>query len=321
MKAANKIVMTVTGGFLIVAAALKSHQLLTEPVISKGFWESWAFFVIQIPLEFGLGIWLVCGLFRKVAWLLGTIAFGGFTVVTSHLVLTGASSCGCFGTVQVNPWITLCAIDIPLFVLLLIFRPKDEKFLPPPWPSAQHFFSVAIPTFTFLGILVPVLIFNKPPEQTEKYEVIHPSQWATVKPVNPAAIEANELNKVPAARQWPLLKSIDVADSLRQGIVVALLYHHDCPDCAEAIPQYDKISKEMGSGSTIRFAFIAVPPYGTAEQDPVPADTKCLTGKLDASKKWYFQTPVVVLLQDGAVVKSWEGEAPSLDDILNALGG
>jgi thiol-disulfide isomerase/thioredoxin len=321
MKTVNKIVMAIAGMFLIVAAALKSHQILTEPVISKGFWESWAFFVIQIPLEFGLGIWLVCGLFRKVAWLLGTIAFGGFIIVTSHLALTGASSCGCFGTVHVNPWITLCTIDIPLFIMMLIFRPKDEKFLPPPWPSAKHFFGVAIPTFIFLGILVPVLIFNKPPEQTEKYVVVHPEQWSTAKPVTPAAAEANESDKAPAAQEWPLLKSIDIANSLRQGIVVALLYHHDCPDCAEAIPQYDKISREMGSEGVIRFVFIAVPPYGTPEQDPVPADSKCLRGKLDASKKWYFQTPLVVLLQDGAVVKSWEGKAPSLDDILNALGG
>jgi len=321
MKTANKIVMTIAGAFLIVAAALKSHQLLTEPIISKGFWESWAFLVIQIPLEFGLGIWLVCGLFRKVAWLLGTIAFGGFIGVTSYLALTGASSCGCFGTVHVNPWITLCAIDIPLFALLLIFRPVGEKFLPPPWPSAKHFFGVAMPTFIFLGILVPVLIFNKPPEKTTTYEVVHPEQWVTVKPIKPAVLEANEPNKAPVSQEWPLLKSIDIADSLRQGFVAVLLYHYDCPDCGEAIPEYDKLSKEMGEEGAIRFAFIAVPPYGTPEQDPVPADTKCLRGKLDTNKKWYFQTPLVVLLQDGAVVKSWEGKAPNLDDILNALGG
>ena len=317
MKTANKIIMTIAGAFLIVAATLKSHQLLTEPIISKGFWESWLFFVIQIPLEFGLGIWLVCGLFQKVAWLLGTIAYGGFICVTLYLALTGASSCGCFGKVHVNPWITLCAIDIPLFTLLLTFRPVGEKFLPPPWPSAKRFFSVAIPTFIFLGILVPVLIFNKPPEKTEKYEVVHPEQWTTIKPVS---TESNEPNKAPTVQDWPLLKSIDIAHSLRKGIVVALLYHYDCPNCAEAIPQYDKISREMGSDNTIQFAFIAVPPYGTRGQEPVPADTKCLKGRLDASKKWYFQTPLVVLLLDGAVVKSWEGKAPSLEDILNALG-
>lgn len=317
MKTANKIVMFIAGAFLIVAATLKSHQLLTEPVISKGFWESWAFFVIQILLEFGLGIWLVCGLFRKVAWLLGTIAFGGFIGITSHLALTGASSCGCFGTVHVNPLITLFAIDMPLFILLLIFRPVGGKFLSPPWPSTKHFFGVAIPTFIFFGILVPVLIFNKPPEKTTTYEVVRPEQWTTVKP---AAVEVNEPNKAPTVQEWPLLQSIDIADLLRQGFVVALLYHYDCPDCAEAIPEYNKMTKEMGGEDVMRFAFIEVPPYGTAEQDPVPADTKCLTGKLDASKKWFFQTPLVVLLQDGAVVKSWEGKAPNLDEILEALG-
>ena len=36
----------------------------------------------------------------------------------------------------------------------------------------------------------------------------------------------------------------------------------------EAIPQYDKMSKEMGGENPIRFAFIAVPPYGTAEARP-----------------------------------------------------
>ena len=326
MKTANKIVMIIAGAFLIIAAALKTHQLLTEPIISKGFWESWLFLVIQIPLEFGLGIWLVCGLFRKVVWLLGTIAFGGFIGVTLHLSLTGASSCGCFGTVKVNPWITLCAIDIPLFILLLVFRPSSEKFLPPPWPSAKHFFGVAIPTFIFLAILVPALIFNKPPEKTDKYEVVHPSDWATVKPVKPPAIEANEPNKSivaqgERAQEWPLLKSIDIADSLRSGTAVVLLYHYDCPECREAIPLYEKMSKELGSEAGIRFAFINVPPYGTEQENPVPADTMCLKGRLDVGKKWFFQTPLVVLLQDGAVVKSWEGKAPNLDDILNTLAG
>lgn len=347
--------MAVAGAFLIVAGTLKSYQLLTEPIISNGFLGSWLFFVIQIPLEFGLGIWLVCSLFRKVAWLVATIAFGGFIGVTSYLVLIGASSCPCFGTVHVNPLITLCAIDIPLFLLLLVFRPKDDKFLPPPWPSAKHFFGVAIPTVIFLVTIVPVLVFNKPPERTEKYEVIRPDQWTTVKPIKPVKLptpllhvdintvpavpEANaaavikppiadantEPNKtVPANRQqeneWPMLKRIAIADSLRSGIVVVLLYHFDCPDCQEAIPRYDKLNKEINSNDyVIRFAFIAVPPYGDEKLNPVPKDTKCLSGKLISDKKEIMMTPFVVLLQDGNVVKAWEGKVPDLDEVLNAL--
>jgi len=174
MKKANIIVMTVTGLTLIVASLLKAHQVLTEPIISKGFWESWLFFVIQIPLELGLGIWLVSGLFRKAGWLIAVLAFGAFIVVTLHKGLIGAASCGCFGRVHVNPWITLCVVDIPLFLALLIFRPRGEKLLPPPWPSAKHFFGVAMPTCIVLAALVPTLIFNKPPAKTARYEVVDP---------------------------------------------------------------------------------------------------------------------------------------------------
>ena len=336
MKIANKIVMAVVAAFLIVAAALKTNQILTEPILTKGFWESWLFLVIQIPLEFGLGIWLVCGLFRKAAWLAGTLAFGGFIIITSYKALAGDASCGCFGTVHVNPWITLLSIDLPLFILLLVFRPKGEKLLPPPRPSAKHFFGAAIPTVIFLAALIPVLVFNKPPEKTEKYEVIRPEQWTTVKPVKPPIplpqVDTNtipdanaEPNKIAPANvqpghEWQMLKRIDIADLLRSGVVVVLLYHFDCPGCQEAIPRYDKLNKELsGNDDAIRFAFIAVPPYGDEKLNPVPKDTKCLSGKLISDKKEIMMTPVVVLLQDGGVVKAWEGKAPTLDELLSAL--
>ena len=303
MAKANKIVMTVVGLVLITTSILKSHQLLTEPIMSKGFWESWLFFVIQIPLELGLGIWLVSGLFRKTAWLLAMLAFGVFIGITLQKGLAGEASCGCFGRVHVNPWVTLSLIDIPIFILLLIFRPKGEKFLPPPWPRAKHFFGVAIPTFILLPALLMVLIFNKPAEKTSRYEVVRPQ-----------VVQKSAPDKW---QQWPLLEHIDIADSLRSGIVVVLLYHYDCPGCKEAIPMYDRQSGEL-AGSGIRFAFIEIPPYGQPQDDPVPPATNCLTGKLDTSKEWYIMTPLVVLLQNGSVVKSWESQAPSLDEIMKA---
>lgn len=336
MKIANKIVMAVVAAFLIVAAALKANQILTEPILTKGFWESWLFLVIQIPLEFGLGIWLVCGLFRKAAWLAGTLSFGAFIIITGYKAISGDASCGCFGTVHVNPWITLFTIDVPLFILLLAFRPKGEKLLPPPWPSAKHFFGVAAPTVIFLAVLVPVLVVNKPPEKTDQYEVIRPDQWTTVKPVKPVKLPPVETNAVPVVpdantepnkvapvnprQEWPMLKRIDIAESLRSGVVVALLYHFDCPGCQEAIPKYEKLNKELsGNTDAIKFAFVAIPPYGDEKLNPVPKDTKCLAGKLISDKKEIMMTPFVVLLQDGAVVKAWEGKAPDLDELLTAM--
>ena len=307
--------MVVAGLVLIAATVLKIHQLLTEPIISEGFWESWKFFLIQIPLELGLGIWLVCGVFRKAAWVVAVLSFGLFIVVTLQKGLIGAESCGCFGRVHVNPWITLSAIDIPLFLALLIFRPKGYKFLPPPWPSAKHFFGVAIPTFIVIGVTMPVLIFNKPPDKTDKYEVVRPEEW-----VRKESASEKQTDQKQVSEEWSMLKYIDIADYLRSNIVVVVFYSAECDVCHNAIALYDRMSRDMaGSEDSIQFALIEIPPYGSEQDSFVAADTPCLTGRLDSSKDWYIETPLVVLIQDGLVVKSWEIETPELDEILDAV--
>jgi thiol-disulfide isomerase/thioredoxin len=300
MNKTNKVVMFVAGAMLLIASILKSHQLLTEPILSKGFWESWQFFVIQIPLELGLSIWLLSGLFRKGAWLIATFSFGFFIAVTLHKGLIGAASCGCFGRVHVNPWITLTTIDIPIFIALLLFRPVGYKLLPPPWPSAKHFFSIAILTVVLLGVLVPVLALNKPPIKTDTYEVLKPEEWIS--------------------NQMPLFGHIDIGDVLMEGISFILFYHYDCPNCQEAIPIYDQMAKDYEVFEQgIQFAFIEGPPFAEPEDNIVPPETVCFTGQLDEEKEWIFISPLMVLTIDGIVIKSWEVETPEFEEILEAL--
>lgn len=293
--------MWIAGIFLIGASILKIHQLVTEPIISKGLWESWEFFLIQIPLELGLGIWLVCGLFRKAGWLLGLIAFGGFIGVTLYKSLSGAESCGCFGVVKVNPWITLSAIDIPIFILLAVFRPKDLKLFPPPWPKAAYFLAIAIPTFILLPAIEYVLITNKPPMVSETYEVIDVKLWGN-------------------QQRWSLLDYIDMKEQLQNGEWVVLMYHNDCPDCREAIPVYEKMYKDL-TGNNVNMAFIEMPPYGDENLRLVKLGGEVSHGVLNDTKKWLVETPVVVVLRDGKALKAWQGYAPTLDELLNAAFG
>ncbi len=328
MGTVNRIVMAVAGALLIIAAALKTYQLLTEPIISAGFWESWEFFLIQIPLELGLGIWLLSGLFRKAAWMAALLAFAVFIIVTLQKGLAGKESCGCFGPIEVDPWITLSCIDITLFLGLLIFRPKGAKLLPPPWPKPAHFFGVAIPTFIIMAVIIPVLILNKPPDKTNRYEVVRPEEWTQKDPTSSRQTGIEQTSQTPTGREetgeeWSMLKHIDIAESLQSGIAVILFYHHDCPDCRDAIPLYDQMSRQLPADSEglIQIAFIEIPPYGPQEDTPIPPDTSCLTGRLDASKKWYITTPLIVVTIDGSVVKSWERQTPTLDEILDAVGG
>ena len=307
--------MFVTGSVFIVATALKIHHLLTEPIISESFWESREFFLIQIPLELGLGIWLICGLFRKAAWLTAVICFALFIVVTLQRALAGAESCGCFGRVHVNPWITLFAIDIPLLAALLIFRPRHEPLLPRPWPSFRRLLGTAIPTFVLMALIMTVLIFNIPPEKTDRYEVVRPEEWIVKAPA-----DIDQTNEEQTAGQWPMFKYIDVADSLRSNIVVVVFYSSECDTCHDAIPVYEQMCRDMaGNDEMVRFALIEIPPYASQQDSLVSADTPCLTGRVDSSKDWYMKTPLVVVLQDSLVVRFWEAETPTLEQILDAV--
>ena len=177
MQKANKIIMVVAGLLLVFAAALKFQEMVgtcvpswdikTQVAITAaqqageqipvwkahvlGFWESYEFNLIQIPLEFALGVWMLSGLFRKAAWLVGTLAYFFFIFVTLTKWLTGAASCGCFGQIHVEPWKTLFFVDIPFFLLLALFRPKDTKLLPPPWPNLAWLLVIFVPT---IGLMV-----------------------------------------------------------------------------------------------------------------------------------------------------------------------
>lgn len=330
MKTANRIIMALAGILLLAGAWLKVQQLLTEPIISESFWESWAFFVIQIPLEIGLGTWLLSGLFRKAGWLIAVFSFGLFIVVTLQKTLAGAESCGCFGSIKVDPRITLFAIDIPCFLGLLIFRPKGEKLLPPPWPRAEHFFGVALPTFILLGAIVPILIANK------QIKPDYAEQWTTPKPAvnetpikvepgqGPVVVEPNVVEQIPPdepVAEWPWLKLIDIGDSLRDGMAIVLFYHNDCSDCADAIPVYEQMNSELADDDGgVKIAFVELPPHDE-KGALVPEDSMCLSGKLYSEETIFVTTPFVVVIMDSSFIKSWEGVAPGIDEILDAVFG
>ena len=334
--------MVLAGLILLVASILKMHQLITEPIVSKTFWESWMFFVIQIPLEFGLAIWLLSGLFRKAGWLLSVFAFGVFIAATAQKVLVGAESCGCFGAIHVNPQITLFSMDIPFFIALMIFRPKGYKLLPPPWPSAKHFFSVAVPTFIFLGCITAVLMLNKvepvrisDPPPTTVVEPVPQPQPPQIPPVVPepnvppvvdvpsVVVDTNDSDPViePAGPVWSILEQIDIGQSLSTGMAIIFFYHSDCPDCREAVPVYSDQYRQLGD-DVIKLAFIEIPPYGPEDDSPMPQDTTAQSGKLaelEKGKKWWIGTPYVVVTIDGVKIKEWELKAPDFDELLNVV--
>jgi thiol-disulfide isomerase/thioredoxin len=132
---------------------------------------------------------------------------------------------------------------------------------------------------------------------SEKYEVVDASKWPN--------------------QQWPLLQYIDIADKLQIGDWVVFMYHNDCPDCRASMPVYEKFYNDL-KGNNVDMAFVEMQPYEDGRMQLMPADSKVNKGRLGGDKMWYAETPVVIVLRDGLVLKAWGGYAPTFDELTEA---
>ncbi len=402
----NHAVMILTGSVLIVASFLKVHLMTTQPIVGDHLWEQWEFFLIQVPLVLGLGIWLVSGLFRKAGWILGILALLVFLGDTVYKAVTGAESCGCFGTVEVDPWVTLFAFNLPFLALMLIFRPKGEKLFD--WPRWDHFIGIAVVTALLLPATVGFMAINKvepvridgiqislpdpvvkdaspalpdpveietevqpgpkaempetdqsapadaqvepdpgnpeiSPEDTKSEPVDISQETPEPQTANTSTEQENvsekqteaeeiQIEQQPAASEenenmWELLPLIDIADTLKEGMAITVLFHTTCPTCRDVIPAYEKAIEELGD-IPITVAYVEIPPYGDPADSPIPDNAFGIYGKLaelgsdekGRKQKWYIGTPLVVVTQDGEKVAGWpEGTSPTFDDLLDTV--
>jgi hypothetical protein len=297
----EKHILRALGLLLLTAAVLKGHELLTTPMANADIWTNRYFMIFQVELELSLGIWLLSGLFKRAAWLAALGCFILFCGVTLYKALAGFGSCGCFGNVHVNPWITLFAIDLPVVVLLVVFRPTLKKqclfYLPhwlEPMPNMVTLALVFVLGFCAVAVSSPLLVLNEPKAVTSAYEVLEPETWI--------------------GKQLPILQHIDIAEQLKTGNWLVVLYHHDCPACAEAIPKLERIAVDLKENEDfLYFTLIEVPPYGNENNAPVSPNTHLKLGKLDTSKEWFVTTPAIVLLKNEIVISIWEDEILNID--------
>ncbi len=102
----SDVVLKALGLLFLMAAVLKGRELLTVPVANKDLFSWRPFLIFQVEFELAMGIWLLSGVFKRLAWLAALACFCLFCCVTLYKALTGAASCGCFGRVRVNCGVT-----------------------------------------------------------------------------------------------------------------------------------------------------------------------------------------------------------------------
>ena len=300
MEKANNILLKVLGVLLLTAAFMKGWQLLTEPMANTDIWNNRNFLILTVEFELALGIWLLSDIFRKLSWLAALVCFSLFSIVTLYKGLSGADSCGCFGSVKINPWITLFAVDVPAILALIIFRPKEitlQYIVKPfellkPLPSRLYFASIFIFGIIILLATLPVLALNVPAQITSSYEVLEPNSWL--------------------GKPLPIINYIDIGKQLKTGNWLVLFYHYDCPDCINAIEKLNDAKAKI-QNANCNVAIIEVPPYGN------PMGTNCVYGQLLDAKEWFITTPATILLKNGTVEQAWQQELPDLGSILDDI--
>jgi uncharacterized membrane protein YphA (DoxX/SURF4 family) len=281
------IVRVALGALLLIAAALKAHELMTGPVPGKGLFAWRPFLIAAVEFEVVLALCLLCGLWPKAVWGVTLLCFAAFSCITLYKLLSGQSSCGCFGRVTVNPRYTLM-LDVACLVVLVLFRPGNVgatgrsrgKII----ACATIAMALGIPGGIAMGTYTPAVLSDQGDiSNAASLVVLEPQGWI--------------------GKPFPLLKHIDIGPQLSRGKCLVLLYHYDCPECQEVIPPLiEELPGNSETADAYRIFFIEVPPYGVLPGQYDAKSKNHAFGRLSDRTEWFVQTPTAVVLHDGMVI-------------------
>jgi hypothetical protein len=103
----TKGIPALLGLVLLAAAALKAHQLATDPPLESGLLTSRWTLIGLVELELGLGLCLLLGIYPPQIRIAALVTFAAFALMSLQQAIAGKASCSCFGAVAVRPWFTL----------------------------------------------------------------------------------------------------------------------------------------------------------------------------------------------------------------------
>ncbi len=238
------LVRLAAGAVLLIAVGLKWQQL---PVDLRGGDSSmlaavWAIAVIGV--EVAMGTWLFLGVWpRGVRWVPGAF-FAGLAGVALYRAVGGAESCGCFGAVKVNPWVTFSA-DVLLAAGLWKYPPGMEPvFL---WPRLTLWPRVGVVGMV-VATAVGLSVWRMPKKdaageaagmiQAGGLTILEPGRWI--------------------GQKLPLTSEIDIGWQLLDGRWLVVLHQAHCSTCREALPRYEALAER---GAEFKVALIEMPPH------------------------------------------------------------
>lgn len=146
----SRLIGSIVGILLLSTAGMKLYDLLYGQASALLWLPSPRWILAAVELETIIGLWLLSGWRAPWAWRISLILFAGLAAISAYLGMTGQSSCGCFGRVEVNPW-WMFAVDLLTFAALFLFRPL-HSITSSTWPWLRQFLLSIAGAILLLGV-------------------------------------------------------------------------------------------------------------------------------------------------------------------------
>ena len=282
----------VVAAILLLAAGLKAHQLGTAPlppVVQDSVFTPLLellndrYFQMTVVVgEILFSLVLIAGLFMQYTWLLSLLGFSVFTLVSLMKGLSGETSCGCFGTVTVNPWITM-VFDLVIVACLLVFRERFTWSVPP--LDRKKVLAVLVAWFILAG---PALFFMLSLKQQPS---ILGTEYIPIDRRTAIMLEPTSW----IDKKFPLISRFaepEGSEILLTGTWSVILVQPGCSECEQMLAELEEEKPENTA--------IVVIPSGNMED---VKQTAFPTFVLDERSDWFVLTPVMIKLVDGICVE------------------
>lgn len=277
-------IATAVGVLLLVTAALKvlhsTESAALQTVYDLPLW----LMIGVVQVELIVGLMLISGLWNRSVWLGAITLFTAFAAFSLYRALAGFESCGCFGPLRVSPWATF-TLDVAIAVILASLR----RTLIPVASGRRPYRAFAwAGAYLLLAGSSTVYLLSAGPKvwaggnsaiDDTGLVILEPEKWS--------------------GQRFPLSEHFSPRVELTRGEWIVLLYHHDCPQCQEALPKYERLAADaLANGDRVRVLLVEVPPYAS----DVIEFGRAFHVRLSDKREWFVQSPVEIQLNEGKVV-------------------
>jgi len=296
------IILTGQGILLVVAAGLKLMAMAGAP--QSRTIRNLSLLVVE--LELILGIWLISGVHRRRAAQVALLCFSAFALASLYKAVTHEPSCGCFGPLEINPWITAC-FDVFMVATLGFLAPRSAG-ASPNMPSTRRVTAFLLIALVACSGAAYAVVSRTP-------RILSTANSSASTSIGPVMLDPQAWLSKP----FPLYEQIDVGQQLSRsrGASLIVLYHADCPVCQRAIARF---ASDNNATDGTPIAFIEVPPYSEDGSVLAMMGSSAISGQLSSAHEWVVKTPLLMVINDGIVRDFAQGERVLQMRFNRALG-